>query len=101
VPRVGLAAGPHFMEQEGAGAIGGSVQVIGQAAVFFACGANQSAQFGFEEHVLAVAWPQLHDERYSVFWKLRVLGLPRLAGMRSSLLCFPLRHSARDSTSRT
>lgn len=67
VPRVSLAAGPHFMEQEGHGAVEGAVQVVGEAAVFFACGAYQGAQFGFEEHVLPVAWSQLHDECYGVF----------------------------------
>lgn len=56
VPRVGFAAGPDFVKQEGAGAIGGAVQVVSQAAVFFAGGAHQGAQLGFEEHFLGVAW---------------------------------------------
>jgi hypothetical protein len=62
-----FAAGPHFMEEKSARALCRSVYVIGQATVFFACGAYQSAEFGFQERFLALPGTQLHDERHGVF----------------------------------
>jgi len=84
VRRVGVfgmsfAAGPDFVEQEGCWAFGGAMQVVNQAAVFFAREANQGAKFGFEEHFLAVAWAQLHDERYRFSRELGVCGRPGFA----------------------
>ena len=40
---VGYAGGPDFVEEVGDGAFGGAVQVVGEAAIFFASGANEGA----------------------------------------------------------
>ena len=61
VARMGFAAGPDFVEQETRWGFRRAMQVVGEAAVFFACGAYQSAEFGFEQHFLAVAWAELND----------------------------------------
>jgi hypothetical protein len=61
VARVGFAAGPDFVEQVGSWGFCRAMQVVSEAAVFFACGAYQGAEFGFEEHLLAVAWAKLDD----------------------------------------
>jgi hypothetical protein len=95
---MGFAAGPDFMEQEGARAFRGSMQVVGQAAVFFACGAYQGAQFGFQEQFLAFPRAQLDDESHGVFRELSALGFAGFAGTSWFFLCFALRHSGRDST---
>ena len=70
VAGMSFAAGPYFVKQEGVWAVGGTVQVVGEAAFFFARGADEGAQFGFEEDFLAVAWTKKHDERHRVFWEL-------------------------------
>ena len=80
VAGMGFAAGPDFVEQEGGGAFGGAVQVIGEAAVFLSSGTDKGAQFGFEEHLLAVARAQLDDERHSAFRELGALGRPGFRG---------------------
>src|SRR5208282_2379613 len=95
-----FAACPNFVEQEGAWAFGGTVEVIGHAAVFFACGTYQCAQFGLQEHFLAIARAQLDDEGNGVFGELRARGLPGFVGTSWSFLCFALRHGGRDSTPR-
>jgi len=100
VARVSFAAGPDFVEQEGAGAVGGTVEVIGEAAVFFARGADEGAEFGFEEHFLAVAGTELHDERHGVFRELRGFRGPGFAAACWRFLCFALGHGGRDSTPR-
>jgi hypothetical protein len=74
------------------------VQVIGQAAVFFTRGTDQSAQFGFEEHVLRVARTKVDDEGYSVFWKLDTPSRPRFPWTGWFFLGFALGHVGRDST---
>jgi hypothetical protein len=48
-----LASGPDFVQQESTGDVERAVQVVGEAAFFAACGADESAEFGFEEDFLA------------------------------------------------
>src|SRR5580704_4930182 len=98
VARVGFAAGPDFVEHETGWGFRGAVQVVGEAAVFFACGAYQGAELGFEEHFLAVARAQLHDQCHGFFRELGVFSLPRFARTGWLLLRFALRHNGRDST---
>lgn len=74
------------------------MQVVGEAAILFSRGSNQSAQFGLEEHFLAIARAQLHDERDGLFGELVALGRTGFAGTGWFFLCFELRHSGRDST---
>jgi hypothetical protein len=61
VAGVGFAAGPDFVEHETGWGFRRAMQVVGEAAVFFACRAHEGAEFGFEKHFLAVAWVELHD----------------------------------------
>ena len=71
VAGMGFATGPNFVEQEGGRSFRGAMQIVGEAAVFFACGAHQGAELGFEEYFLTVAWSELHDKCDSI---LRELG---------------------------
>jgi hypothetical protein len=110
VTRVVLTTGPDFVQHERCGPIGRPVQIIGQAAVFFASGPDEGAEFGFEEHLLPIAWPQLDDQCHRVPCRLALAPAagPPLAptsarAARSSSYsrvpsCHSLRHSARDST---
>ena len=93
-----FAAAPDFVEQETGWGFRGAMQVVGEAAVFFARRAYQGAELGFEEHFLAVARAQLHNQRYGVFRELGVFSLPGLAWAGWLFLGFALRHSWRDST---
>ncbi len=70
---MGFAGGPDFVEKKSGGAFGGAVQVVDDATVFFAGGANEGAEFGFEEHFLAVARAQLNDQGDGFFGKLGAL----------------------------
>ena len=47
-----VAAGPDLVEKKGAGLIGGGVKIVPETPGLFAGGANESAEFGLEEHVL-------------------------------------------------
>lgn len=62
-----FARGPDFVEQEGAGDVERAVQVVGEAAFFAACGADESAEFGFEEEFLARLGAQDDDQSYGFF----------------------------------
>ena len=46
--RVGFATGPNFVQEESAGSIDGAVQIIAEAAFFFARGTCQRAEFRFQ-----------------------------------------------------
>lgn len=48
-----LAAGPDFVEEKRAGLIGAAVKIVLQAAFFSACGADESAEFRFQQEMLA------------------------------------------------
>ena len=48
-----FAGGPDFVEEEGAGDVDRAVQFVGEAAFFAARGADEGAEFGFEEDLLA------------------------------------------------
>src|SRR5580693_7812623 len=95
-----FAAGPDFVEQEGGGAFGGAMQIVGEASVFFARRADERAQLSFEEHFLPIAWAELDDKGYSVFGEFGALGRPGFEETGRAFLCFALRHSGRDSTPR-
>ena len=69
-----FAAGPDFVQEVGAGAIGGGVQVVLQAALFLTGRGHQSAEFGFEKQVLAFAGAEDNDERDCPFGKLGGFG---------------------------
>ena len=61
-----FAGGPDFVQQESAGDVERPVQVVGEAAFFAACGADESAEFGFEENFLARLSAQDDDQSYGV-----------------------------------
>ena len=67
---VSFAAGPYFIEQKIAGDVGGAVQVVEDAAVFFAGGADEGGQFGLEKGLLAGLGVHHDDEGDSVFGEL-------------------------------
>ena len=69
---VSVAAGPHFVQQECAGRINAAVQVVAKAAIFFARGTGQRAEFRFEQRLLAFASTQKDGERDGILWKLLV-----------------------------
>lgn len=69
---VGLARGPDFVEEERAGRVNGTVQIVAKAAVFFARGADQSSQLGFQQRFLAFAGTQYNDECDSILREFRV-----------------------------
>ena len=45
---VSIASGPDFVEEEHAGRVNGTVQIVAEAAVFFTRGADQGSQLGFQ-----------------------------------------------------
>jgi len=45
---VSFASGPDFVEEERAGRVKGTVQVVAKAAVFFARGIDQGSQLRFQ-----------------------------------------------------
>jgi hypothetical protein len=58
---VSLAGSPDFVQQECAGRVNGTVQIVAQAAIFFSCGADKRAEFRFEQRLLTFARAQNHD----------------------------------------
>src|SRR6202040_3530596 len=97
VAGMGFTAGPEFLGPEKRWGFRRAMQVVGEATVFFACGANQGAEFGFEKHFLAVAWAKLNDEGNGFFGKFGGLSRTRFARTSRLSLGFALRHSGRDS----
>jgi hypothetical protein len=69
VRRVVLTAGPDFMQEVGAGVLQTAMQIVLQAAVFLARGADQSAKLGFQEQLLALSGAQNHDHGYGILWE--------------------------------
>ena len=64
---VGFAGGPDFVKEEAAGGVGRAVKIIGEAAVFFARGADHGPEFGFKQGFLAFAGTEKDDESDGVF----------------------------------
>lgn len=58
---MGFAAFPDFVEQERAGRICRTIQIVAKAAVFFSSGSNHAAQFRFEDGFLTFACSQLNN----------------------------------------
>lgn len=47
-----LAAGPDFVEKKRAGLVSAAVKIVLQAAFFPACGADEGAEFRFQQEML-------------------------------------------------
>lgn len=63
---VGFAASPDFVQQESAGLVNRTVQIIAKAAFFFARGTSQCSELRFQKCLLAFASSQDNDERDGV-----------------------------------
>ena len=61
------ACGPDFVEEEKAGLIDGVMEIVLEAAFFFASGSDKRADFGFQQKVLALFGAQDHDQSDRVF----------------------------------
>lgn len=70
---VGIARGPDFVEEERAGRVSGTVQIVAKAAVFFTRRADERTELRFEERFLAFAGTQDDNERDGILWELLVL----------------------------
>ena len=68
--RVRGASGPDFVEEEEAGVVERVMEIVLQAAFFFATGAEQGANFSFEQKMLAFFRAQDNDESDGFFRKL-------------------------------
>ena len=68
-----LARLPDFMQQKRARPLNRTMQIVAQAAFFFAGRRNQCSQFGFQHQVLAVARPQNYRKRHRLFWQLSAI----------------------------
>ena len=95
-----LAACPDFVEEICARVIGGAVQIVLQATLFLARGADESAEFGFEEHVLAFLGTERDDESDAAFGEFDDFGATGAAAgaRRGALPCFSLGHDGGDCT---
>jgi len=80
VRNVVFAAFPNFMKEKSAGMIGTAVQVILEAALFFACGSDEGAEFRFEEQVLAFFGAKGDDECEGTFRKFGEFGAAGFTG---------------------
>ena len=69
---VRISVFPNFVEQQCAGRVRGAIQIVTKAAVFFSSGRYHSAQFRFENRLLAFAGAQLNDQRNSIFGELLI-----------------------------
>jgi hypothetical protein len=65
-----LAGSPDFVEKEGAGLVGTTMQVKSQAPLFLARWRNKSTEFGFEKDVLAFLGAKRNDKRNGTFREL-------------------------------
>jgi hypothetical protein len=68
-----FAGSPDFVEEVGAGHVERAVEVVGEAALLAARGADEGAKFGFQEEFLAGLGAQDHDQGYGI---LGELGIP-------------------------
>ena len=66
-----LAGSPDFVEKEGAGLVGATMQVKSQAPLFLARWRDERAKFGFEEDVLAFLGAKSDDQGDGVFGEFR------------------------------
>lgn len=98
--RVMFAAGPDFVEQEGAGLVGAAMQIVLQAAFLFARGAYEGAQLGFEEELLALFGAQRDDQSESAFGKFDDSNWRKFAGgtVAGGFFRFSLGHVRGDCT---
>src|SRR5262249_49832542 len=60
---VGIAREPDFVQQKRGGRVGGTVQRVGQAALFLARRGDQGAPLGFEQQSPTIARAQRDHER--------------------------------------
>jgi hypothetical protein len=95
-----LAGSPDFVEKESAGLIGATMKVESQAALFLARGRDESAEFGFEEDVLAFLGAKRDDERDRIFREFRDRGAvgARPGGPPGGFAGFLFRHIGGDCT---
>ena len=61
------ASGPDFVKQEEAGLIDGVMEIVLEAAVFFARRSDERADFRFEQKVLTFFGAEYDDESDGVF----------------------------------
>jgi hypothetical protein len=62
-----LAGSPDFVEKEGAGLVGATMQIKSQAPFFLARWCDERAKFGFEEDVLAFFGAESDDQGDGIF----------------------------------
>lgn len=66
---VGIAGFPNLMQQESAGRICRTVQIVTKAAFFSSGRSNQGAEFRFEKRFLSFARAQQDNQRYGILWQ--------------------------------
>jgi hypothetical protein len=64
-----FAAGPNFVQEEMPRLIGAAMEIVLEAAFFLAGGADEGAEFGFEQEILAFSGAQEHDESHRRLWQ--------------------------------
>lgn len=87
-----LARRPDFVQQQRAKRFDGAVEVIRDAPLFAASGADQGAEFSLEQRFLPRFRAQDHDQGYGVFRELGRSSWARFA-FRCAFLTFGLGHS--------
>jgi hypothetical protein len=87
-----LASFPDFVKKKLPGLIGGAMQVVLQAAFFFPRRADESAEFRFQQKMLALFGTQGDDKSHRAFGKFADLGFGgfAFAGMAGRLFGFAL-----------
>ena len=89
-----LARRPDFVQQERPKRFDGAVEIVRDAPLFAASGADQGAEFGLKQGLLPRFRAQDHDKGYGVFRELGGGGCSRFAS-RCAFLSFGLGHSGR------
>src|SRR5579863_2598357 len=90
---------PDFVKQVGRGPVGGTVEIVAQAAVFFACGTDEGAEFRFEKNVLPLAGAQDDQQRRGVLGQLAgFAGTVAALAARTGPPGFLLGHDGGDCT---
>lgn len=72
VQAMGFARRPDFMQQVRAWYVGATMQIVGDATVFLAGGADERAEFRFEQGFLTFARFKQYDESDRLFRQLCV-----------------------------
>ena len=87
-----LARRPDFVEQEGAKRFDRAVEIVRDAPLFAASGADQGTEFSLKQRFLPRFRAQDHDQGYGVFRELSGSGWAGFAS-RCAFLSFGLGHS--------